>query len=62
MRLPILRLRVQFGLGNDMGGPTYNPVRILQINTTTGVVSTTVYDPIHGKTVNSTSNTIKIIK
>jgi hypothetical protein len=49
-------------LGNDMGGPTYNPVRTLSINTATGQVTSTVYDPIHSKTVNTTSNTITIIK
>jgi hypothetical protein len=48
-------------LGNDMGGPTYNPVRVLQINTATGQVTSSVYDPIRGDRTNSTSHTIQII-
>jgi len=50
-------------LGNDLGGPTYNPVRILTINTTTGTITSTVHDPIHNTTAGTpTTHTITIIR
>jgi len=48
-------------LGNDLGGPTYNPVRILTINTSTGDLTSTVYDPIRHGTSGTTTRAIRII-
>jgi len=48
-------------LGNDLGGPTYNPVRILTINTSTGDLTSTVYDPIRNNTAGTTTRAIRII-
>jgi hypothetical protein len=48
-------------LGNDLGGPTHNPVRILSINTRNGDVFSTVFDPLHDRMVAATSNHITVI-
>ena len=48
-------------LGNDLGGPSHNPVRILTINTSTGDLVSTVYDPIRRKTAGTTTRAIRII-
>lgn len=48
-------------LGNDLGANT-NPVRIVNINTKTGTVTTTVHNPIQNNTAGTTNNTITIIK
>jgi hypothetical protein len=48
-------------LGNDLGGPSYNPVRIVRINAVTGAVTSTVHDPIRGDTAGTTAHTIRII-
>ncbi len=49
-------------LGNDLGGPTHNPVRILTINTSTGDITSTVYDPIRRNTAGTSTNAIGIIR
>jgi hypothetical protein len=48
-------------LGNDLGR-TNNPVRILTINTTTGVVGSTIYNPIDNTTKGTTTGTISITR
>ncbi len=48
-------------LGNDLGGPTHNPVRIVTINTSTGDLTSTVYDPIWQKTAGTTTRAVRII-
>ena len=49
-------------LGNDLGGPTHDPVRMVSINTRTGDVFSTVYDPIKGVIASATSNRITVIR
>lgn len=49
-------------LGNDLGGPTNNPVRVLSVDTKTGRVVSTVYNPIKNDVVATTSDTISIIR
>jgi hypothetical protein len=49
-------------LGNGLGGPTHNPVRILTINTSTGDITGTVYDPIRRTTAGTSTNAIGIIR
>ncbi len=49
-------------LGNDLGGPTHNPVRVLSVNARTGEVFSRVYDPIQGRLVQATSSVITVIR
>ncbi|HEY3337300.1 MAG TPA: metallophosphoesterase [Propionicimonas sp.] len=49
-------------LGNDLGGPSHNPVRVLTINTSTGDVTSTVYDPIRHGTAGTSTNAIAVIR
>lgn len=48
-------------LGNSLGRKV-NPVRVVTINTKTGVVTSTVRIPSTGKTVGSTTGTISVIR
>jgi hypothetical protein len=48
-------------LGNDLGGPTHDPVRMVSINTRTGDVFTTVRDPMNNRIASATSGRIAII-
>ena len=49
-------------LGNKLSGWGNDPVRIVTINTATGVVSSAVYNPLRGNTTNVTSGRISIIR
>ncbi len=49
-------------LGNDLGGPSHNPVRILTINTSTGDITSTVHDPISSSTAGTSTHAIGIIR
>ncbi|MCB0913641.1 MAG: metallophosphoesterase, partial [Propionibacteriaceae bacterium] len=48
-------------LGNDLGDASNDPVRLLTINTDTGKVTSTVYNPLKNATAGTTSNTITVI-
>jgi hypothetical protein len=48
-------------LGNDLGQTT-NPVRIITINTTTGVVTSTIHNPLDNTTKGTTTGTITITR
>lgn len=49
-------------LGNDLGGPTNNPVRVVKIDTQSGTVDSTVYNPIKAQVVDTTSDRISVIR
>ncbi|PKQ24736.1 MAG: hypothetical protein CVT65_01585 [Actinobacteria bacterium HGW-Actinobacteria-5] len=49
-------------LGNELSGAGNNPVRIVTINTRTGVVSSAVYNPLKGATAGTTSNRISLVR
>ncbi len=54
--------RVVSFLGNKLSGWGNDPVRIVTINTATGVVSSAVYNPLQGDTIDVTSSRISIIR
>ncbi|MCA0295750.1 MAG: metallophosphoesterase [Actinobacteria bacterium] len=49
-------------LGNLLSGSNHNPVRLVSINTRSGDVVTTVFDPANNTLVSATSNTISIVR
>lgn len=49
-------------LGNVLSGSNHNPVRVVSINTRSGDVLTTVFDPAQNALVSATSNTISIVR